>query len=189
MTDKIPRLSFDELPPVIAERLRAKYERLGYLGEFFAGTSHQPDALAAFIDFTDHAKGALDRQTVELIALTVAVMKDVAYEKNQHERLSVKLGYGSEWVRDVERLAPEDASHLGDAQRLVQRYVIDAVRQDGNGVTDPLDRMIDAVGCDNAVAVMFVMARYVAHALLVRSMDIESPVPSIFDEEEGPDHG
>ena len=32
----IPRLEFDQLPPGVAGLLRAKFERLGYLGEFFA---------------------------------------------------------------------------------------------------------------------------------------------------------
>lgn len=189
MTDKIPRLSFDELPPAIADRLQAKYERLGYLGEFFARTAHQPDALGAFIDFTNLSKGALNQKHVELIALTVATMQDVAYEKNQHERLSVKLGYSREWVRDVERLTPEESDHLDETEQLIQRYVVDAINRNGVGVTDQLDRVVDAIGCEDTVAVMFVMARYVAHALLVRSMNIESPVPSIFDDEQGPDHG
>ncbi|MGI9248648.1 MAG: hypothetical protein ACR2QI_06505 [Woeseiaceae bacterium] len=189
MTDKIHRLSFDELPPSIAGRLRAKYERLGYLGEFFARTAHQPEALGAFIDFTNLSKGALDQQVVELIALTVATMRDVAYEKHQHERLSVKLGFGQEWVRDIERLAPEESDQMDETEKQIQRYVIDAIRQDGVGVTEQLDRVVDAIGCDNTVAVMFVMARYVGHALLVSSMNIESPVPSIFDDEQGPDHG
>jgi len=183
MTDKIPKLSFDELPPKIADRLRAKYERLGYLGEFFARTAHQPDALGSFIDFTDFSKGALDMRVVELIALTVAMMQGVDYEKHQHERLSVKLGYGKEWVRDVEGLMPEESNHLGAKEQIVQRFVIDAVRNEGVAVTEKLDRVVDALGHDDAVAVMFVMARYVAHALLVNSMSIESPVPSVFDGE------
>ena len=35
-------------------------------------------------------------------------MKAVDYEKNQHERLSVRKGYGRDWVEDVEKLEPED---------------------------------------------------------------------------------
>ncbi len=182
MTDKIPKLSFEELPTAVSDRLQAKYERLGYLGEFFARTAHQPQALSAFIDFTDLSKGALTQKMVELVALTVATVRDIPYEKNQHERLSLKLGYGKDWVRGVEQLAPENASQLDDVEKCVQRYVIDAVRRNGTDVADQLDRVVDAVGCDNAVAIMFVMARYVAHALLVRSMNISSPVASVFDE-------
>ena len=42
MTDRIPVLTFEELPEKIAAQLRAKYQRLGYLGGFFARSAHQP---------------------------------------------------------------------------------------------------------------------------------------------------
>ncbi len=164
MTDKIPKLEFAELPATIADALRPKYERLGYLGEFFARTAHQEHALRAFIEFTEASKGALDPRIVELIALTVSVMKDVAYERNQHERLSVNLGFGREWVEQVELLAPESAQISG-LECTVQRFVIDAVDADGRDVTKRLNAVVDSLGYENAVAVMMVMARYTAHAL------------------------
>jgi len=181
LTEKIPKLEFDQLPDSIAALLRPKYERLGYLGEFFARTAHQEPALRTFIEFTDAAKGALDMRLVELIALTVSVMKDVAYERNQHERLSVNLGFGRDWVEQVERLAP-DTALLSDIERTVQRFVIDAVHDDGRNVTPQLDAVVAVLGYQNAVAVMMVMARYTTHALLVNCLRIPPPVPSIFDD-------
>jgi alkylhydroperoxidase family enzyme len=183
MTDKIPVLLFEELPEKIAAQLQAKYERLGYLGEFFARSAHQPEALAAFNVFTDAAKGALDLKIVELIALTVATMKGVDYEKNQHERLSVRKGYGRDWVEDVEKLEPEDTATLGGEEKLVQRFVIDAVTNDGKSVTARLEAVIDTFGYENAIAIMMVMARYTTHALLVNCMGIGPPVPSIFEDD------
>jgi alkylhydroperoxidase family enzyme len=182
MTDKIPALSFEDLPEKIAFQLKAKYQRLGYLGEFFARTAHQPEALAAFNEFTDSAKGALDLKMVELVALTVASMKHVTYEKNQHERLSIRKGYGRAWVEDVEKLEPENTKRLGPEEILVQRFVVDAIRNDGESVTAQLDAVINALGYEDAIAIMMVMARYAAHALLVKSMDIGPPVPSIFED-------
>ena len=179
MTERIPGLSFDQLPAAIADRLRAKYQRLGYLGEFFARTAHQPAALAAFIDFTDAAKGGLDMRIVELIALTVAVMKQVDYERNQHERLAVNLGYGADWVAAVERLAPDEAD-LAPLERVVQRLVIAAVRNDGRDVTAELEQAVEALGATEAVAVLMVMARYTTHAMLVNCLAIPPPVASIF---------
>ncbi len=38
--------------------------------------------------------------------LTTATLMENAYERNQHERLCVRLGLGREWIREVERLAP-----------------------------------------------------------------------------------
>lgn len=182
MSTQIPRLGFEQLPPVIAEALRSKYQRLGYLGEFFAATAHQPEALKAFIDFTDLSKGELDMRVVELIALTVAAMKNVAYEKHQHERLSVKLGYGRDWVAAVERLAPETEAALSDLERCVQRFVIAAVGNDGLGTSELLDQVVAALGVAGAVAVLFVMGRYTTHAIIVNSLGIGAPVPSIFED-------
>lgn len=45
MSNKIPRLSFEELRADIAGSLAAKVQRLGYLGEFFAATAHQAVAV------------------------------------------------------------------------------------------------------------------------------------------------
>jgi hypothetical protein len=177
----IPRLTFDELPAPVAEALRAKYERLGYLGEFFAATAHQPAALRAFIDFTDLSKGELDLRLVELIALTVATMKDVAYEKHQHERLAFRLGFGRPWVAAVEALAPADQAELSADERCVQRYVIEAVARDGAGSGPLLDDVVSRLGVERAVAVLFVLGRYVAHAVIVNSLGIAAPVGSIFD--------
>jgi len=184
MTGTIPSLNFDELPELISDRLRSKYERLGYLGEFFAKTAHQEKALAAFIDFTEASKSALEMPLVELIALTIAHSMDVPYERNQHELLSVKLGFTKDWVRAVELLNPShpDASPLSEQQCSVQRYIIDALETNGHGATDSLNEVVIAIGHEAAVAVMMVMARYVGHALMVSSMDIESPVASIFED-------
>ena len=182
MTQSIPRLTFDELPREIADALHAKVERLGYLGEFFAATAHQPAALKAFIDFTEAAKGELDMRLVELIALTVATMKHVAYEKNQHERLAVRLGYGREWVAAVERLAPSTEPQLSALEQCVQQFVIAAVTRDGVNTTALLEAVVKALGVEQAVAVLMVMGRYTTHAILVNSLNIQAPVPSIFDD-------
>jgi hypothetical protein len=40
--------------------------------------------------------------------------------------------------------------------------------------------VVDALGYENAVAVMMVMGRYTTHAIIVNSLGIEAPVPSIF---------
>ncbi len=178
---EIPRLEFDELPDSISRRLRDKYDRLGYLGEFFAATAHQEAALAAFIDFTEASKGELDIRLVELVVLTVACLERVDYERNQHERLALKLGLPRSWVAEVERLDP-DRARLDEQEKIVQRFVLTAVQRRGRDVSSELSAVVDELGYRDAVAVLMLMARYVAHALLVNSLGIAAPVPSIFAE-------
>ncbi len=183
MTDRIPRLEFEELDEEVAAALAEKYERLGYLGEFFQCMGPQPRGLKAFIDFTDAAKGALPEKIVELVALTVATRLDNEYERHQHERLSVRLGFGKSWIAEVERLEPEyAAADLDATEQLVQRYVLDAVDNHGRGTApQALAPVVEALGPEQAVALLMVLGRYVSHALIVNSLEIGSPVPSVFD--------
>lgn len=177
----IKPLDFDELDPALAEALRPRVERLGYLGDFFRYTAHQPEALRAFIDFTEASKAGLSAELVEVIALTAATRLGNDYERHQHERLAVRLGLGRDWVTAVERLEPEVLDGEAGA---VQAYLLAALDHDGFGVDDKLDAVVDALGAAGAVAVMLVAARYAAHALVVNSLGLAPPVPSIF--EDGP---
>ena len=192
MAVSIPRLSEDELEPRLAEQLRPRVERLGYLGEFFRCAAHQPDALRAFVDFTEAGKQGLPDRLVELIALTAATVLGNDYERNQHERLSVRLGFGRAWVERVEASAGRAGAggagggpasgELEADEAAVQRYVLAALERHGRGVTDELEAVVERLGPAGAVAVMFVLGRYVTHALVVNSLALEPPVPSIFED-------
>jgi hypothetical protein len=101
------RLTFDELDPELADVLRPRYERLGYLGGFFAHMGHQPAALAAFERFTLACREALPIELAEAVALTAATRLANDYERHQHERLAVRSGCTREWVAQIERLDPD----------------------------------------------------------------------------------
>ena len=99
MSDLIPRLTREKLHPALQAYLRPRIERLGYLGEFFQCAGHQPEALLSFLEFTDHLKHALPNNLTEIVSLTVAQLMNNSYERVQHERLSLKLGFGENWLR------------------------------------------------------------------------------------------
>ena len=176
----IERLSFDRLAPKVQDVLRARVERLGYLGEFFQCTAHQPDILAPFMEMTEALKGALPDHLTEVGALTIACFMGNDYERHQHERLSRKLGFGDAWVAEVERLDPGEAGSMSDAERAVQRLVLAAVERKGKGVHAELDAAIAAIGPDRAIAVLFLVGRYITHAIIVNALGLAPPVPSIF---------
>ncbi|MBB3992318.1 hypothetical protein [Croceicoccus naphthovorans] len=94
MSARIERLGFEQLAPGVQYVLRSKYERLGYLGEFFQVTGVQPVVLTSFMEMTDALKVALPEHLTELGALTVATLMENRYELHQHERLSKRLGFG-----------------------------------------------------------------------------------------------
>jgi hypothetical protein len=178
----VTRLEFDELPTAVATRLAPRVKRLGYLGEFFKCTAHQPEALSAFIDFTEAGKGALDDRLVEVVALTVARWMDNSYERHQHERLSVRLGFGRDWVEAVNQLKPDFAPGLRPEERRLQRLVLAILETRGKQVGALFEQAVAELGQDSAIAVLMVIGRYVTHALIVNTLALAPPVPSIFED-------
>ncbi len=182
MTDLIARLEFDQLSPAAQQVLEARVKRLGYLGEFFRCTGHQPGVLVPFMEMTEALKKALPDRLTETGALTVAKIMENDYELHQHERLSRKLGFGEAWVAAVEELKPDTAEGLSDEERAVQRLVIAAIDQRGKNVTTELEALIGLIGADQAIAVLFLIGRYLTHAVIVNALGLAPPVPSIFAE-------
>lgn len=180
---EIPRLEMDQLEPRLAEALRPRVERLGYLGEFFKVIGHQPDALKAFMDFTETSKGGLGDNFVELVALSVSGALGNEYERHQHERLSVKLGFGADWVAAANALAPNEQTLLSDDEKKVQALVLSVIETQGHRAADLLGAVVDALGAGQAVAALLLIGRYLTHAMIVNTLQLEAPVPSIFEED------
>lgn len=178
---KLRRFEFEELPRAVATALAPRVERLGYLGEFFKCAAHQPEALEAFIGFTEAGKKGLANNLVEVIALTCAGWMGNAYERNQHERLCRTLGFTPEWVETVNRLDPARSGALTEEERLVQAAVLGILDSKGKAGPEWIDRVVTRFGDAAAIALLMVVGRYVTHGLIVNSLDLSPPVPSIFE--------
>jgi len=183
MTDLIPRLSSGEMPLELAEYLRPRVERLGYLGEFFQYTAHQPKALLSFMTFTEELRNALPEKLTETVALSVSNLMDNAYERVQHERLCVKLGFEKAWIREVNALSPSTASRMTNEERLVQTLVIAAIERKGHRCKTELEAVIRAIGHRQAIAVLMLVGRYITHALTVNCLALEPPVQSPLEDQ------
>ena len=180
MSDKIPRLEMEQLAPNVQETLGPRVRRLGYLGEFFKCSGHNPDILVSFMEMTEALKHALPDRLTEVGSLTVAGLMGNDYERNQHERLSEKLGFGPDWVAAVNRLTPDAAGPLSEDERAVQRLAIAVIERGGHGVEKEFDAVIGRIGYAQAMAVLFLIGRYVMHAYVVNALALAPPVPSIF---------
>lgn len=182
MYPSIPRLELADMRADLAGYLEPRVKRLGYLGELFKCAGHAPDVLLDFMHFTDALKEALPDRLTEVGALTVAGLMSNDYERNQHERLSIRLGFGRDWVAEVNRLEPDLAILMSDTERAVQKYAIAAVRNRGRGVVDEFAAVSDRLSPGEAMAVILLVGRYVTHALTVNTLNLEPPVPSIFED-------
>lgn len=178
----IPPLELDQLPTELATALRPRVQRLGYLGEFFKCAAQQPAALLSFMRFTDDLKEALPDGVTEIVALTVAGCMGNTYERNQHERLCRTLGYSDEWIQAVNALQPDAHAALDQTARCVQHLALAVLERRGHGVQTELDGVVASVGAAQAMAVLMLIGRYVTHALIVNSLQLVPPVPSIFAE-------
>jgi len=179
MSQSITRLNMADFPEALQQALRPRVERLKYLGEFFRCAAHVPDALLGFIQFTESAKANLDKRTISLIALTVGALKKNAYEVHQHEQLASRLGFGADWIQQVEALRPDAASLLTPEEKRLQRFVLQVAQTDGREL---LPEIIESHGERNAIAILMVIGRYVAHAAMVNTLALTPPVPSIFED-------
>ncbi len=178
----IPMLSEAEMRPDLAAMLRPRVERLGYLGEFFRCTAHQPEALISFLQFTEILKQALPNNLTEVIALSVAHLMENAYERVQHENLALKLGFSKAWVREVLSLQARENGELSEQERLIQQLAIAVIRRKGHGTECELQAVVDSIGPEKAVAALMIIGRYVTHALIVNSLMLAPPVPSRLEE-------
>ena len=174
----LPRTPFEDLPPLLQEELRGKFERLGYLGEFFQVCAAQPDALYHFNRFTEVLKAALPANVVELLALTLSTWADNRYERLQHERLALKSGFSGDWVAAAERLDPDNATVLNEIEKDVQRLALAMAGTQGRDAQAELAALARHMGPASQVAVLLTVARYIAHSTVCNTLQFAAPVTS-----------
>jgi alkylhydroperoxidase family enzyme len=178
-----PHRLLGQMDPELAEMLRPRVERLGYLGEFFQIAALQPAAMKSFYRFTEDLKKALPDNLTEVVALTVASYMENAYERVQHERLSLKLGLGERWLRDVLARDPgKDQIALSAVERSVQALALAVLERRGRNTGRELAAVVSAIGPEQAVAALMLIGRYTTHAQIVNSLELPPPVASPLEE-------
>lgn len=182
MSQAIPRLELKDMRADLVDYLGPRVKRLGYLGELFKCAGNAPDVTLTFMHFTEALKEALPDRLSEVAVLTVANLMKNDYERNQHERLSVRLGFGRDWIAEVEKLRPHEAKLMSEAERAVQSYAIAAVESRGSGCQQEFEALCKLVAPAEAMAVPMLVGRYVTHALVVNTLQLKPPVPSIFED-------
>lgn len=178
----IPRLNLPDMRADLQQYLGPRVARLKYLGELFQCVGHAPGVLLSFMHFTDALKDALPDPLTEAAVLTTATLMNNRYERNQHERLSIRLGYSAEWIAEVEALKPELAHHMSDDEIAVQRYTIAAIESRGLKVQAEFEAMTKRLGPAQAIAIVMLVGRYITHAIAVNTLGLAPPVPSIFED-------
>lgn len=183
--DLIPRIEYEEFASDLKESLRPKVERLGYCGEIWRIGANVPQSMFQFCELTEALKTEIDMKLVELVALTAAGVMGNVYEKNQHERLADNLGFGREWIAQVNELQAEPGKHMSDAECAVQKFAMAAIYRRGHDCTELFKAVIEAVGPQQATGILLSVGRCVMHAIFTNTLGLEPPVASLFAEAEG----
>lgn len=177
------RKALEEMPEELQTLLASRVNRLGYLGEFFQVAAHQPEALGSFVRFTEALKRALPAEITEAVALTVASLTGNHYERIQHENLALKLGLSPAAVRALVDDGSDPAAHLSSEAALVAEHAAAVTRSNGRGCDDTVARLRAELGDAAEVAVTLLVGRYLAHAAISNTWELEAPVASALEEE------
>lgn len=181
MSTFIPRLEMDQLRDDLAQYLEPRVQRLGYLGELFKCAGNAPEVTLSFMRFTDALKSVLPDRLTELGALTVASFMENRYERHQHERLSAKLGFSFVWIAEVIQLEPQSATTLSAVEKAAQAYALKALRTRGLDAEAEFAALAGQLRASEAMAFAMLIGRYVTHAMVVNTLKLKPPVPSIFE--------
>ncbi len=186
-SDLIPRIDFEDFATDLKESLRPKVERLGYCGEIWQIGANAPQSMFQFCELTEALKDEIDLKLVELMALTTAGVMGNAYEKNQHERLADKLGFGRQWITQVNELQAQPGGHMSDAECAVQKFAMAAIYRRGHDCEELFKEVVDAVGPEQATGLLLSVGRCVMHAIFRNTLGLEPPVASLFADDEAKD--
>jgi alkylhydroperoxidase family enzyme len=171
-------LDLDDLPDDLRRQLAPRVQRLGYLGDFFRYCGHQPDALLHFHQYTEALKTALPSDLTEAVALTVAAAAGNEYERVQHERLSRTLGFSSDWIT---ALVSAEAAPAGlSAEQLGARALALAMLdRDWDRAQSCLAKLTASIGEQQAIGVLMLAARYLAHSAISNTLHLAIPSTTI----------
>jgi alkylhydroperoxidase family enzyme len=177
----ITPLDLADLPDDLQRCLAPRVERLGYLGDFFRYCGHQPAALLHFYQFTEALKEALPADLTETAALTIAATTGNAYEQAQHERLARRLGFPDAWTASLVGPEPEPAG-LSDAQADARALSLATLDRDWERAQARLASLVARIGEQQAVGVLMLIARYLAHSAISNTLHLAAPAAAPADD-------
>jgi len=174
-------LTLDEVDPKLREMLQPTVDRLGYFGDFFQYAGHAPAVLTGFMQYSGALKGALPDDLNETIALTVCTKLDFAYERIQHERLSLRLGLDRAWIGTM--IGRSDGGVLTTAQRHARTFALDLLAGNHDDARERLALLAEETSEAVAMAALFQVTRFRDVCSIGRLLDMRLPVASIFSDE------
>jgi alkylhydroperoxidase family enzyme len=179
-SDRIKRLSLDEIEPALRVELESTVARLGYFGEFFQVFGAIPGAVIAFMSYTKAVKAPLADNENEVLALAVCAALGDSYERIQHERLSLRLGFDIDWIAAAEGRTNANMALLSPEETALRELALAVISGHGMGCQPAVSAATLALGSEKTTAALLQITRFMSIATLCNALDLSLPVPSVF---------
>ena len=179
-TDGLERLSLDEVEPALRAELEPTVARLGYFGEFFQVFGAISGAVTAFMSYTKAVKGPLADNENEVLALTVCAALGDSYERIQHERLSLRLGFDTDWIAAAEGRVGANMTRLSIEETALRELALAVISAHGKGCQPAVAAATLALGSQKTAAALLQITRFMSIATLCNALELSLPVPSVF---------
>lgn len=178
--DGLKRLSLEEVEPVLRTELEPTVARLGYFGEFFQVFGAVPGAVTAFMAYTKAVKAPLADNENEVLALTVCTALDDSYERIQHERLSIRLGFDTDWIAAAEGRTGANMAMLSAEETALRELALAVIATHGKGCQPAVAAATSVLGAQKTTAALLQITRFMSIATLCNALELSLPVPSVF---------
>lgn len=185
MTSKglpLQRLGFGDLSDEAAALLRSRFDRLGYLGDVFAVLSNNDTAVRSFVTFADGSGSAVTAIDREIAALSISAASGAKSEQFPHEHRALAIGMAPKTVAAIVSLDPTHPE-LEPAAAQIIRLSVAAIGKDWGEATDVLATIARDRGDDVAAGLLLQIGYYMMATTVGHVLQLESPVPSIFESE------
>jgi hypothetical protein len=90
------------------------------------------------------------------------------------------LGFSPEWLNAVLSLdASDNGQVLTHTEHSVRQLAISVVKHGGRNTSREFQAVIEAVGVQQAIAVLMLISRYMSHAVMVNTLDLPPPALAV----------
>lgn len=157
-----------DLPVGLPERLAERAGRLGYINGFLAVGLHQPDAILALMQMSEHLKAALNPAHVLVVALSTHHALGNEYERVQYLDVARESGSSEEWIDAAQGRI---VGPLTPAEEAVRRLTLTVVLAEPPAAA--LATAAEFLQDRELVAVIHLAARFVATSRISHVLSLQ----------------
>ena len=171
-------LTLEEMTPELREVIEPRVQRLGYLGDFFRYTGHQPQALRAALEYAGVLRQAVPPRLAEIIVLTVSARTRNRYEQVQHEPLAARAGLSHVEIRALVSGAVSACQSFDLADRAAADLAEAAAEGDRQASIHALAALCEHTSAEVGIGALMMAGHYLGFSFVANALPLTLPVES-----------